>query len=243
MPNVNKLVPAMRSFRPMFVFPDGSRAGNAQRFATRKEAEDSARARFRVWMMPKGWEVDESDDPVNYAIVEGRDTPINRVKEEPEVYAVPHPTDHFLVAGANYWGRGPTVEEAVKAAQWMRPGDRVRVYKVDKAAHVTDMGFLVAYSRELLGTGTVKKGTVVNIVGEPRSIKVIAADVRAHWPKVNYAALPYLAAMETLDKITDDYYADSAVSVVSYFLANANSFRGDDARRIKAELKSMLENV
>jgi hypothetical protein len=46
--------------------------------------------------------------------------------------------------------------------------------------------------------------------------------------------------METLNSIHDRYILDSASSVVMYFLANANSFRGDDARRIKAELKEML---
>ena len=38
------------------------------------------------------------------------------------------------------------------------------------------------------------------------------------------------------------YYYDSAESVVLYFLANAQGFRGEDARRIKAELNSMLNN-
>ena len=33
---------------------------------------------------------------------------------------------------------------------------------------------------------------------------------------------------------------NSAESVVQYFLANAGTWRGDDAKRIKAELKSML---
>lgn len=74
----------------------------------------------------------------------------------------------------------------------------------------------------------------------PRPLSVIARDIRAHWPKVNYAAVPYLDAMSELDSIKDNYYADSGESVVLYFLANANSWRGEDARRIKAELKSML---
>ncbi len=79
-----------------------------------------------------------------------------------------------------------------------------------------------------------------------RSIAVIAADVRKHWrkkdgsPNVNYAAEPYLAAMRELNSIEDDYYADTAQSVVMYFLANATAFRGEDARRIKAELKALL---
>lgn len=74
-----------------------------------------------------------------------------------------------------------------------------------------------------------------------RSISTIASEVYRTWPKVNYAAKPYLEAMLSLDKITDTYICDSAVSVVLYFLANATSWRGEDARRIKAELKSMTK--
>jgi hypothetical protein len=72
-----------------------------------------------------------------------------------------------------------------------------------------------------------------------RPISVIAADVRAHWPKVNYGAVPYLDAMDSITSISDMYYADSAKSVVLYFLANASTWRGPDAKRIKAELKAL----
>ena len=36
------------------------------------------------------------------------------------------------------------------------------------------------------------------------------------------------------------YYYDTAGDIARYFLANAQTFRGADARRLKAELKSML---
>lgn len=72
-----------------------------------------------------------------------------------------------------------------------------------------------------------------------RPLYEIAAEVRATWPKVNYAAEPYLEALESLNSITDSYYADTAHTMVIYFLSNATSWRGDDARRIKAELKSL----
>jgi hypothetical protein len=65
----------------------------------------------------------------------------------------------------------------------------------------------------------------------------IAGIVRADWKKVNYAAAPYLEAMGTLRSVDDNYYLDSGRSVVLYFLANANSWRGDVAREVKAELK------
>ena len=73
-----------------------------------------------------------------------------------------------------------------------------------------------------------------------RPIYEIARDIRSNWPKVNYAAAPYLAAMRELNVITDKYIYDSGHSVVRYFLANASSWRGPEAKRIKAELKAML---
>ena len=73
-----------------------------------------------------------------------------------------------------------------------------------------------------------------------RPISTIAKDIRAHWPKVNYAAEPYLNAMYSLNSIDDMYIYDSGKSVVRYFLSNATTWRGEDAKRIKAELKAML---
>lgn len=73
-----------------------------------------------------------------------------------------------------------------------------------------------------------------------RSLSTIARDIENNWPNVNYAAKPYLDAMKELNSIHDNYYADSAESVVLYFLSNATSWRGEHARRIKAELKMML---
>lgn len=75
----------------------------------------------------------------------------------------------------------------------------------------------------------------------PRPICVIAREIKKTWkPAVNYAAAPYLDAMGSLVDISEPYGADSGVSVVSYFLANANTWRGDDARRIKRELNNII---
>jgi hypothetical protein len=73
-----------------------------------------------------------------------------------------------------------------------------------------------------------------------RSLREIAREIRREWRPVNYAAAPYLDAMSELDKISDRYYQDSADSIVRYFLSNASTWRGDTARRVKAELKGML---
>ena len=72
-----------------------------------------------------------------------------------------------------------------------------------------------------------------------RPLYEIAADIRKNWKNIYFGAVPYRDAMSELTSIDDKYYADSGKSIVLYFLANASSWRGEDARRIKAELKKM----
>lgn len=73
-----------------------------------------------------------------------------------------------------------------------------------------------------------------------RSLSDIAAEVRRDWKNPYFGAIPYLDAMASLDKITDSYYCDGAEDVVMYFLANATTWRGETARRVKKELKDLL---
>lgn len=74
-----------------------------------------------------------------------------------------------------------------------------------------------------------------------RTLHEIAREIRKDWTKVNYAAKPFLDAMASLDSIEDKYHYDSGKSVVLYFLSNASSWRGENAKRIKAELRSMTK--
>ena len=74
-----------------------------------------------------------------------------------------------------------------------------------------------------------------------RSLNAIAKDIRQSWKSIYWAADPYVEALEFLNRIEDTYIVGNGVSVVEGFLANAGSFRGEDARRIKAELKAILE--
>ncbi len=80
-----------------------------------------------------------------------------------------------------------------------------------------------------------------------RTIRQIAFEIRELWvdkqgrSKVNFGAVPYLSAMAQLETIDEAYHFDTATSVVLYFLSNAQTWRGPDARRIKAELKGMLK--
>jgi hypothetical protein len=74
-----------------------------------------------------------------------------------------------------------------------------------------------------------------------RPLYTIAREIRADWKKVSPYAAPYLQAMSCLNSVDDNYILDSGRSIVSYFLANAGSWRGETAKRIKAELKAMVK--
>ncbi len=74
-----------------------------------------------------------------------------------------------------------------------------------------------------------------------RPLYEIAAEIRSDWKKVYFGAVPYLEAMACLDEMTDMYGADSARSIVAYFLGNANTWKGEVARRVKKELNDMLK--
>ena len=74
-----------------------------------------------------------------------------------------------------------------------------------------------------------------------RAIRDIASEINADWANVNYAAIPYLKAMFTLNTVTDYYFEDSGKTVVNYFLSNAGTWHGPVAKRIKAELKAMVK--
>lgn len=71
----------------------------------------------------------------------------------------------------------------------------------------------------------------------------ISADYRAKGKPVFYAAVPYVQAMGRLQDMSDHYYEDSAVSVVTYALSNLSTWRGETATRVKAELKAALADA
>ena len=74
-----------------------------------------------------------------------------------------------------------------------------------------------------------------------RNIADIALEINADWKKPYFGAVPYLEAMYRLDKVTDNYYQDSAESIILYFLANASTWRGEVAKAIKLELKRRVK--
>lgn len=75
----------------------------------------------------------------------------------------------------------------------------------------------------------------------PRPINEIATEISADWTNVYFGAVPYLGAMRSLNSVDDMYGQDPAREVVMYFLSNATTWRGETARRIKAELKGMIK--
>ena len=72
-----------------------------------------------------------------------------------------------------------------------------------------------------------------------RTLSEIAKDILQHWKNPYFGAKPYIQAMLLINSADPKahYLAESADGIVAYFLANATTFRGEDARRIKAELK------
>lgn len=77
---------------------------------------------------------------------------------------------------------------------------------------------------------------------QTRPLYEIAAEIVSD-PKSQsqmWKAGPYVQAMASLDKITEQYGYDSADSVVRYALGNLTGWRGETAKRVKAELREML---
>lgn len=73
-----------------------------------------------------------------------------------------------------------------------------------------------------------------------RQLYEIAAEIRHDWKRPYFGAVPYIDALLTLSTPSDFYGYDSADDMIRYFLANAGTWRGETARRVKAELKSMI---
>jgi hypothetical protein len=74
-----------------------------------------------------------------------------------------------------------------------------------------------------------------------RPLHLITREIREDWTKPYFGAVPYLDAMGTLNSVSDNYGCDSAKTLIVYFLSNATTWRGDTARRVKAELKALIK--
>lgn len=80
-----------------------------------------------------------------------------------------------------------------------------------------------------------------------RPIFEIAREIRRDWADkdgrgiVYFGAEPYLVAMASCDRIDGMYGCDTIKGIVLYFLSNAQTWKGETARRIKTELKGMVD--
>lgn len=79
----------------------------------------------------------------------------------------------------------------------------------------------------------------------PRPLRVIAEEIFLAWDTMRnkgemHPAWGYADAMRSLDNLDQKYGADTARDVVRRFVGNAYGWRGETARRIKAELRGML---
>lgn len=72
-----------------------------------------------------------------------------------------------------------------------------------------------------------------------RHLHEIAREIRRDWQKPYFGAVPYIDALGRLSSITDRYIAEDGQAIVVGFLANAGQWRGETARRVKAELGAM----
>lgn len=77
-----------------------------------------------------------------------------------------------------------------------------------------------------------------------RPLYEIAQEIRDDYASrakpVYFGAVPYLNGITNLDKMTDFYGCEDGHDIVPYLLSNLTTWRGETARRVKAELKGML---
>lgn len=76
-----------------------------------------------------------------------------------------------------------------------------------------------------------------------KPINRIARFIERNWNCVYFGARPYLDAMHGLESASDNYGLDNAKSIITYFLSNASTWRGPEARQAKAALKLHLKGA
>lgn len=77
--------------------------------------------------------------------------------------------------------------------------------------------------------------------GTVRPLNEIAEEIRADWDTMSPHAKPYIDAMAAMRDMNSTFGVEDARSIVLYFLSNAQPWRGEVARRVKAELRGMLK--
>jgi len=73
------------------------------------------------------------------------------------------------------------------------------------------------------------------------TLRQLAVEIIRNWKNIYFGARPYIAAMMELNSVDDMYGVEDGRTIVMYFLSNASTWRGPEARAIKAELKKRIE--
>jgi hypothetical protein len=74
----------------------------------------------------------------------------------------------------------------------------------------------------------------------PRPLSEITREIRKDWKPMYRPAEAHFEAFEYADNVNQMYGMDSVKSEICYFLGNAQTWKGDVARRIKLELKALV---
>jgi hypothetical protein len=73
-----------------------------------------------------------------------------------------------------------------------------------------------------------------------RPIHKIADEIGRLWKEPPNEARPYIYGLRHLATIEDKVGSDDAEDIILRFLGNARGWHGEDARRIKQELRGLL---
>lgn len=84
-------------------------------------------------------------------------------------------------------------------------------------------------------------GYAMGLPGAPRPLKLIAKDIYADWKSPYFGAVPYLEAIDRLNHVDDKFGEEDGRTQVIYLLSNMTTWKGEVARRIKAELQELLK--
>jgi hypothetical protein len=69
------------------------------------------------------------------------------------------------------------------------------------------------------------------------TLQECCAAIRKDWKNINFAAKPYLEAMESLQNLSQNYGLDSGKSMSLYFRSNAATWKGEVAKAVKKRLQ------
>lgn len=155
----------------------------------------------------------------------------------PDDVIAAYPHQEGISAGQGFYeGDGDDLADELSSAGWRSVRWEAPYYWCMKAPN----GQLLSYVEGDLYRGNKLTRSSSRRVTAVRDLSDIAWDIANDWKNPYFGAVPYIDAMQSLDSMSDMYGADSAKSIVSYFLSNAATWRGEKAKAVKAELKAML---